>query len=395
MRKPFVRHSEFVALIVSALLFGCGPNAPPVEMRAGGAGAMISGGGTSAGSVGMGDAHAGGGTAGSAGLSGAGGRADGVSSITECMITAPTHWSAGVHLAQCNIDVTSSLTIDPGAVIKFGPGFYLNVLPGGTLTAIGSESQSIVFTSIKDDAHGGDSNGDGASVAAANDWGCQGSCGDLNLKGDGCALERVQALYGSNGVYVQAASMRIAKSSFAHHNTYGLVVDGHFPVETTQLTENAFFDNHGYPLRLEKPIFLDASNVFHDPDNAEQKNSKQCIELDTDLDQLVVLGVTEVGFLFSGHRISAEVLTPPGVIFKARDAAIYLDAGGSLYNGPNAIFTSYKDDSLGGDCIGDGSSMPAVGDWEGLMIDDGTKADYAAPVDYVRYASRSGTGLLH
>jgi len=394
MRKSLVRRSEIVLFCATSLLLGCGPDSQPVGTQPGAAGATITGGSAGAGAIGGGNPAVAG-VGGSAGSGGSGVLPDGTTAIKECMITMPTHWSAGVYVANCNIDVTSTLTIDPGAIVKFGAGFYLNVLPGGTLTAVGSDSLPIIFTSLKDDSHGGDTNGDGPSVAAANDWGCQGTCGDLNLKGSGCALEHVQALYGSNGVYIQSESTRIQKSSFAHHNTYGLVVDEHFSVANTQLTENAFFDNHGYPLRLGKPVFLDASNLFHDPANPEQKNSKQCIEVATDLNELVVLGVTEVGFLFSGRRISGEVLTPPGVIFKSQDAAIYLDAGGSLYNGPNAIFTSYKDDSLGGDCTGDGPGTPAAGDWEGLLIDDGTKADYAAPVDYVRYALKSGTGVLH
>jgi len=390
-----------VLLVATCLLLGCSATSQPEAAQSGAGGAAVAGGRTAAESAGIGGGNAGaglGGTAGaaaSAGTSGSAGGAQGITTVTECMIATPARWTAGVYVANCNIEVRASLTIDPGTIVKFGHGFSLNVLPGGTLTAIGSEAQSIVFTSLRDDEHGGDTNGDGVSVAEANDWGCQGSCGDLNIRGNGCVLERVQALYGSNGVYIQAASTRIAKSIFAHHESYGLVVDGDYSVEMTQLTENAFFDNHGYPMHLGKPVFLDASNVFHDPEHPEQKNGKQCIELDSDLDQLVVLGVTEIGFLFSGRHISAEVLTPPGVIFKARDSAIYLDAAGSLYNGPNAIFTSYKDDSLGGDCTGDGPTSPAAGDWEGLLIDDGTQADYAAPIDYVRYASKSGTGVLH
>ena len=389
MRNSIVQRVQ-LALVASAWLsFGCsqpGSSSPGSN----GGDAATSGVGPSGASAGSGGSS-GGGTS-----SGAGGTdLGGATTIGECAITTPTRWAAGVHAANCNIDVSSSLTIDPGAIIKFGSGFSLNVLPGGTLSAVGSDSQPIVFTSLKDDAHGGDTNADGASTGTANDWGCRASCGAMNLQGAGCVLESVQVLYGSNGVYIQAESARVTKSIFAHHDTYGLVVDGRFPVGMTQLTENAFFDNHGYPLRLGKPVFLDASNVFHDPANPDVKNGKQCIELDTDLDQLVVLGVSELGFLFSGHRISSEVLTPPGVIFKARESAIYLDSGGSLYNGPNAIFTSSEDDALGGDCLGDGPSMPAVGDWEGLWIDDGEKADYAAPVDYIRYASKSGTAILH
>ena len=362
-------------------------------MQPGVAGAVSAGGG----SLGSEDSggRAGASTGGVAGASGSGGLAGGATIIDACAISTPTSWHAGVYVANCNLEVSAALTIDPGVIVKFGLGFHLDVRDGGTLTAIGSEALPIVFTSLEDDAHGGDTNSDGASVATANGWGCSGSCGDLNIQGNDCTLDHVQVLYGSNGVYIRAAGTRIENSIFAHQGSYGLVVDGQFPVETTQLTGNTFFDNRGYPLRLGKPIFLDASNVFHDPTNPDQRNGKQCIELDSDLDQLAVLGVTELGFLFSGRHISAEVLTPPGVIFKARDAAIYLDAGGSLYNGPNAIFTSYKDDSLGGDCTGDGPSAPAAGDWEGLLIDDGTKADYAAPVDYVRYAAKSGTATLH
>ncbi|HKO48715.1 MAG TPA: hypothetical protein VJV79_13380 [Polyangiaceae bacterium] len=401
MKKTRFQRTKILLLGATVLALGCGEGAKSVA-EGGGAGAAptSSAGGGSGGSIASdGGSSAGaptGAGAGSSGGSGSGGARSGeVIAVNECMITTPTHWSAGVYVVNCKLELASTLTIDPGAIVKFGLGFYLSVQPGAKLAAIGSDSLPIIFTSLKDDAHGGDTNGDGVSTGAANDWGCQGSCGDLNIQGDGSVLEHVHALYGSNGVYIQAASTQISKSTFAHHESYGLVLDGRFPVGTTLLTGNAFFDNHGYPLRLGKTVFLDASNVFHDPANPELKNGKQCIEVDTDLDQLAVLGVTELGFLFSGHRIGSELLTPPGVIFKARDAAIYLDAGGSLYNGPNAIFTSYKDDSLGGDCTGDGASAPAVGDWEGLWIDDGTKADYAAPVDYIRYASKSGSGILH
>ena len=109
-------------------------------------------------------------------------------------ILTNTQWLSGVvyHVTgMVEVQGGATLTIDPGAIVKFDANLGLTIDAGASLVADGTTAEPIVFTSINDDAHGGDTNGNGdATTPAAGDW--------SQILNEGTAtFDHVEILYGS------------------------------------------------------------------------------------------------------------------------------------------------------------------------------------------------------
>jgi hypothetical protein len=89
-------------------------------------------------------------------------------------ITGAESWGPGkVHVVsrEVSIGAGQTLTLQPGAIVKFLPGARLNLLGGGRVVALGTAGQPVTLTSFLDDSVGGDSNLDGdASRPTPGAW---------------------------------------------------------------------------------------------------------------------------------------------------------------------------------------------------------------------------------
>ena len=82
-----------------------------------------------------------------------------------------------------------TLTIQPGAVVKFGPTGAINVQPGGQLIANGTIAQPIYFTSLNDNTVGTIASGS-SGTPAPGDW------QSIVINGGTASFNNVQMLYG-------------------------------------------------------------------------------------------------------------------------------------------------------------------------------------------------------
>jgi hypothetical protein len=284
--------------------------------------------------------------------------------------------------------VMSTLTIQPGTVIKFHPseGPYCILGGGGTIVADGTAAAPIIFTSYKDDAHGGDTNGDGAATSPARrDW------GEINTNDEsGSTFDYCNFYYGGDVNYnatltvygnnIHVTNCRFVNNDGSYTSAAGDVgvLDASYGGSGTVITNNVFYNNIR-PLTISLEFSLDNTNVFHNPASTGETNTYNGIFVETieDLDSPITWEETEVAYVIDDNDFwieqDNELVLGNNVVLKFKSGSVMLLAAGHSNlvnrNGTGVFFTSYKDDLRKGDTNGNGASVGTAGDWGGIYDD--------------------------
>ncbi len=315
-------------------------------------------------------------------------------------LTTPTSITAanalngnGVLVVADNIDVNSSLTLGPGVTLKLAGNRAVNV--NQTLTTNGAPGAPVTFTSLKDDAVGGDTNKNGGGdVPAPGDW----SRVFFNSASDASTVTGMTVRYagaaGAAAILCGGSSCTLQGCVTQYTAGPGLSLQNNsFPSVV-----NCAFNDGTYAVR---DVLMDAipgfvgctasGNAIYDQMYLNSANVTTAITINT----ANTLNGNGVIIYATNFDVNAPLTLGPGVTFKC-EGSFTITVNYALTTNGTAqapvTFTTIKDDGVGGDTDKNGATtVPAPGDWAYMHFSPTSDASVCAGM-HVRYAGASVFG---
>jgi len=305
-----------------------------------------------------------------------------------------------------NIASGSVLTLEEGIVIKFTGSYFKGVFIHGGLNATGTSGERIIFTSIKDDSAGGDTNNDGnSSVPGSSDWNglvFYGESDDTQNKLIYAEIRYTGGGYnnylGSNttngSIRVKDAYIEIDHSVIQQSSSTGLGIYGAANPEITNCQIYNINYEPVYMAMFSNPVF--SGNTIANIGRVAIGIQPETYSQNATMLQRDFAGYTNITYMFYGATINSgtTIGIPAGTVFKSTGTQAFTVNGGLNIAGSAGnpvVFTDYRDDGYGNpldtEQNGAGSAPTTLGPY--FTFND--VSDDASTIDYsiIRYSTNS------